>query len=90
MDRETLINIQYKVFRYILYSFTEVDILCFGCMKLKKILYKKVKTPSCYFEKILIPGYLLHQKKWLPHCILHRPHYTVNFSSPLNIDGRSK
>ena len=39
---------------YILNSFTEVDILCFRCMELKKILLiftKKVKTPSCYFEK---------------------------------------
>ena len=39
---------------YILNSFTEIDILCFGCMELKKIsfdFHKKVKTPSCYFEK---------------------------------------
>ena len=41
---------------YILNSFTEVDIICFGCMELKKIISmfaKKVKTPSCYFEKYL-------------------------------------
>ena len=70
----------------ILNSFTEVDILYFGCMELKILFdfHKKVKTPSCYFEKkILIPRYLLHCKKCLPRCILHRPCYTVNFSSPL-------
>ena len=39
-----------------MYIFTEVDILCFCCMELKKILFnfhKKVKTLSCYFEKNL-------------------------------------
>ena len=33
---------------YILNSFTEVDILCFGCMELKKILFdfhKKSQQP---------------------------------------------
>ena len=36
-------------------SFTEVDILYFGCMELKILFdfHKKVKTPSCYFEKNL-------------------------------------
>ena len=42
---------------YTLNSFTEVDILSFGCMELKKISFdshkKIVKTPSCYFEKYL-------------------------------------
>ena len=41
---------------YILNNSTEVDILCFGSMELKKILFdfhKKVKTPSCYNEKNL-------------------------------------
>ena len=40
----------------ILSSFTKVDILCFGCMELKKIsfdFHKTIKTPSCYFEKNL-------------------------------------
>ena len=39
----------------ILNSFTEVDILYFGCMELKIlfVFHKKVKTPSCYFEKNL-------------------------------------
>ena len=41
---------------YILNNFTEVDILCFGCMELKKFFFdfqKKVKTPSCYYKKNL-------------------------------------
>ena len=39
----------------ILNSFTEVDILYFGCMEFKILFdfYKKVKTLSCYFEKNL-------------------------------------
>ena len=39
----------------ILNSFTEVEILYFGCMKFKILFafHKKVKTPSCYFEKNL-------------------------------------
>ena len=48
---------------YILNSFTEIDILyIFVAWNLKfcSFLQKKVKTPSCYFEKILIPHYLLH------------------------------
>ena len=36
----------------ILNSFTEVDILCFGCTEFKILFdfHKKVKTPSYYFE----------------------------------------
>ena len=39
----------------ILNSFTEVDILYFGCMEFKILFdfHKKVKTLSCYFEKNL-------------------------------------
>ena len=39
----------------ILNSFTEVDIFYFGCMEFKILFdfHKKVKTPSCYFEKNL-------------------------------------
>ena len=47
---------------------------------------KKVKTPSCYFEKILIPGYLFHQKSGCPIAICTGPVYTVNFFKPLNIE----
>ena len=49
------INIWYKVFMCILNSFTEVDILYFGCMEFKILFdfHKKVKTLSCYFEKNL-------------------------------------
>ena len=69
----------------ILNSFTEVDILYFGCMEFK-ILFdfdKKVKTPSCYFEKNLNTPLSFTLKKCLPCCILHRPCHTVNFSRPL-------
>ena len=40
---------------YILNSFTEVDILCFGCMEFKILFdfHKNVKTPPCYYEKNL-------------------------------------
>ena len=36
-------------------SFTEVDILYFGCIEFIILFdfHKKVKTPSCYFEKNL-------------------------------------
>ena len=50
----------------ILNIFTEVDILYFGCMELKILLdfHKKVKTPSCYIEKILIVGFFQeHESK---------------------------
>ena len=81
-------------------SFTEVDILYFGCMEFKSLFdfHKKVKILSCYFEKNLnaplsfTPGknkaiysLLFTLKKCLPRCILHRPCYTVNFSSSLTI-----
>ena len=53
-----------KSFLYILNSFTEVDILCFGCMELKKISFdfhkKESKSRLVTLKKILIPRYLLH------------------------------
>ena len=44
-----------KFFMCTLNSFTEVDILYFGCMELKILFdfHKKMKTPSCYCEKNL-------------------------------------
>ena len=50
------------------------------------IFTKKVKTPSCYFGKNHNTPLSFTLKKWLPRCILHRPRYKVNFSSPLT-DG---
>ena len=62
-----------------------VDILCFGCMELKKILFDfhKKSKPRLVTIKNLDTPLSFTLKKWLPRCILHRPRHTVNFSSPL-------
>ena len=68
----------------ILNSFTEVDILYLGFMEFKILFdfHKKVKT----FENYLNTPLSFTLKKVFARCILHRPCYTVNFSSPL-MDG---
>ena len=71
---------------YILSSFTQVDILRFGCMELKKILFhfhKKVKTPSCYFEKNLnTPLSLTLKKVFVPLHSAPAPLYSKFFKPP--------
>ena len=59
----------------ILNTFTEVDILYFGCMELKILFdfHKKSQNPVLLlWKKILIPRYLLHWKSVCPvaFCIL--------------------
>ena len=53
---------------YILNSFTEVDILYFGCMEFKIVFdfHKKVNPVLLLWKKILIPRYLLPWKSVCP------------------------
>ena len=82
---ETLMYIV-QSFMYILNSFTEVDILCFGCMEVKKIsfvFHKKVKTPSCYFEKNLdTPLSFTLKKVFAPLHSALAPLYSKFFKPP--------
>ena len=69
----------------ILNSFIEVDIFYFGCMEFKVLFdsQKKVKTPSCYFEKNLDTPLSFTLKKVLPS--LHSepaPLYNKFFKPP--------
>ena len=74
---------------YILNSFTEVDILCFGCMELKKTyfdVHKKVKIPFCYFEKSLNTPLSFTMKKVLaPLHSAPAPLYSKFFKPPKSL-----
>ena len=51
---------------------------------------KKSKARLVTLKKSQCPAIFYTAKKWLPRCILHRPRYTVTFSSPLMNDDQIK